>query len=383
MDFSLSDEQRMLRDHISRFAISELNGEDGQDGAEHSFPHTKWQQCGEMLLQGLPVPEELGGAGLDPLSTAIALEALGNGCRDGGLVFSVCAHLLACVIPVWKHGTAAQHERYLARLCNGELIAVNGMTEPGTGSDAFSMQTRAVPEGDGFIINGSKTFGSNGPIADVAVVYATTDPDKGYHGGVTAFLIEKGTPGFRSGQQFEKMGLHSCPIGELVLEDVYVPADSVIGRVGEGASIFSESMDWERACLVAAHVGTIQWLLDQAIEYARTRRQGGQTISKFQAVSHRLVDIKVRLEASRLLTYQAAAGLTRPRTASMNASIAKLFASESLLTSAIDTLRVFGGYGLMTEYGIESVVSDGVAGTIYSGTSDIQRNIIARWLGLL
>jgi hypothetical protein len=257
------------------------------------------------------------------------------------------------------------------------------MTEPATGSDAFSMQTRAVPKGSGFLINGNKTFSSNGPIADVAVVYAATDPDKGYHGGVTAFLIEKGTPGFRPGQTFRKMGLQSCPIGELVLEDVFVPAEAVLGEVGGGAAIFSESMDWERACLVAAHVGTIEWLLEQAVNYARTRKQGGQTISKFQAVSHRIVDVKVRLEASRLLTYQAAAGLSRPRTASMNASIAKLFVSESLLTSAIDTVRIFGGYGLMTEYGIESIVRDSVAGTIYSGTSDIQRNIIARWLGLL
>ena len=298
-------------------------------------------------------------------------------------MFSVCAHLLACVIPVWKHGTSELQERYLPDLCNGAKIAVNGMTEPGTGSDAFSMKTRAVPQGSGFVINGTKTFSSNGPVADIAVVYATTDPEKGYHGGVTAFLIEIDTPGFGSGQKFQKMGLHSCPIGELVMEDVFVPAEAVLGRVGEGAAIFSESMDWERACLVAAHVGTVQWLLEQAIEYARTRKQGGQTISKFQAVSHRVVDVKVRLEASRLLTYKAAAGLNRPRTASMNASIAKLFVSESLLTSAIDTLRVFGGYGLMTEYGIESVVRDGMAGIIYSGTSDIQRNIIARWLGLL
>lgn len=373
----------MLRDQIFRFASSELNSEVHDESQKHNFPHVKWLQCGEMRLQGLPVPEELGGAGLDPLSTAIALEALGNGCRDGGLVFSICAHMLACVVPIWKHGSATQHEQYMAQLCAGELIAVNGMTEPGSGSDAFAMQTHAVREGNGFIINGNKTFSSNGPVADIAVVYAKTDPDKGYHGGITAFIIEKGTPGFHSGQQFEKMGLQNCPIGELVFENVYVPAESVIGNVGGGAAIFSESMDWERACLVAAHVGTMQWLLEQAIEYARSRRQGGQTISKFQAISHRLVDIKVKLEASRLLTYQAAAGLVRPRTASMNASIAKLFVSESLLTSAIDTLRVFGGNGLMTEYGIESIVRDGVAGTIYSGTSDIQKNIIARWLGLL
>lgn len=373
----------MLYEQISRFAASELNRTEAESGSEHEFPHARWLKCGEMGLQGLPVAEEFGGAGLDPVSTAIALEALGYGCRDGGLVFSVCAHLLACVIPVWKHGTPEQQARLLPDLCSGRKICVNGMTEPGTGSDAFAMKTRAVAKGSGFVINGSKTFSSNGPVADIGLVYAATDPDKGYHGGVTAFLIEKDTPGFSSGQKFQKMGLHSCPIGELVLEDVYVPAEAVLGKVGGGAAIFTESMDWERACLIAAHVGTIEWLLEQAIEYARTRKQGGQTISKFQSISNRVVDVKVRLEASRLLTYKAAAGLIKPRTASMNASIAKLFVSESLLTSAIDTLRVFGGYGLMTDYGIESVVRDGAAGIIYSGTSDIQRNIVARWLGLL
>jgi len=373
----------MLYEQISRFASSELNATEEESGSERDFPQARWEKAGEMYLQGLPVPEELGGVGLDPVSTAVALEALGYGCRDGGLVFAVCAHLLACVVPVWKYGTPEQHERYLRDMCSGAKIAVNGMTEPGTGSDAFSMKTRAVPKDSGFVLNGTKTFSSNGPIADVAVVYATTDPEKGYHGGVTAFLIDKDTPGFSSGQRFQKMGLHSCPIGELVMEDVYVPAEAVLGKVGGGAPMFSESMDWERACLVAAHIGTIQWLMEQAIEYARTRKQGGQIISKFQAVSHRVVDVKVRLEASRLLTYKAAAGLVRPQTASMNASIAKLFVSESLLTSAIDTLRTFGGYGLMADYGIEGVVRDSVAGIIYSGTSDIQRNIIARWLGLL
>lgn len=383
MDFSFTDEQRMLYEQISRFASSELNSTEEESGSERDFPQARWEKAGEMYLQGLAVPEELGGVGLDPISTAVALEALGYGCRDGGLVFAICAHLLACVIPVWKHGTPEQHERYLRDLCCGAKIAVNGMTEPGTGSDAFSMKTRAVPKGSGFVLNGTKTFSSNGPIADVALVYATTDAEKGYHGGVTAFLIDKDTPGFSSGQRFQKMGLHSCPIGELVMEDVYVPAEAVLGKVGGGAPMFSESMDWERACLIAAHIGTIQWLMEQAIEYARTRKQGGQTISKFQAVSHRVVDIKMRLEAGRLLTYKAAAGLVRPQTASMNASIAKLFVSESLLTSAIDTLRTFGGYGLMADYGIEGVVRDSVGGIIYSGTSDIQRNIIARWLGLL
>lgn len=383
MEFSYSDDQRMLREQISRFATTELRDGESSTAAEGSFPVEKWRKCGEMRLQGLPVPESLGGAGLDPLSTAIALEALGYGCRDGGLVFAICAHLLACVVPIWKHGSPELHARYLADLCSGAKIAVNGMTEPGTGSDAFAMQTRAVPKGSGFVITGAKTFSSNAPVADVAVVYASTDREKGYHGGITAFVVESGAEGFRTGQTFRKLGLHNCPIGELLLDDVYVPASAVIGRVGQGAAIFSESMDWERACLVACHIGTIEWLIERAVEYARTRKQSGQTISKFQAVAHRIVDTKVRLEAGRYLTYKAAAGLERPRTASMDASIAKLYVSESLLSSALDTLRVFGGYGLMSEYGIEQVVRDSVAGTIYSGTSDIQRNIIARWLKLL
>jgi alkylation response protein AidB-like acyl-CoA dehydrogenase len=380
VDFTLSEEQRMLRSEIRRFAAAELNPV--EDGADTRFPAERWRKCGEMRLQGLPVPEEQGGAGLDPLTTAIALEALGYGCRDGGLVFAVCAHLLACVVPVWKHGSEAQRRRYLPDLCTGRLVAVNGMTEPGTGSDAFAMQTRAVARDGGYVLKGTKIFSSNAPVADLALVYAATDPARGYHGGITAFLVEKGTAGFRTGQTFRKLGLHSCPIGELILEDVFVPADAVLGEVGGGAPIFTESMDWERACLVASHLGTIEWLLERALEYARTRKQGGQAIGRFQAVSHRIADMKVRLEAGRWLTYRAADGLNHPRTAQMDASIAKLYVSESLLSSAIDTLRVFGGYGLMVEYGIERIVRDSVAGTIYSGTSDIQRNIIARWLGL-
>ena len=183
MDFALSDEQRMLRDTVVRFAQKELNEGIVERDHEHTFSHELWLKCGQMGLQGLPVPEEQGGMGLDPLSVTVALEALGYGCRDGGLVFAICAHLLACVVPIWKHGTEEQKRRYLPKLCDGTLIAVNAMTEPGTGSDAFAMSTKATPDGDGFRINGTKTFSSNGPIADVALVYAITDPEKGYHGG--------------------------------------------------------------------------------------------------------------------------------------------------------------------------------------------------------
>jgi alkylation response protein AidB-like acyl-CoA dehydrogenase len=307
---------------------------------------------------------------------------LGYGCRDGGLVFALCAHLLACVVPVWKHGSETQHRRYLEALCRGRLVAVNAMTEPGTGSDPFAMRTRATREGDGYRINGTKTFSSNGPVADIALVYALTDAEKGYHGGVTAFLVEKGTPGFYPAQTFEKLGLRTCPIGELVLEDVWVPDDAVLGGVGGGATLFTQSMDWERTCLVACHVGTMQRLLEEVVRYARTRTQFGQPIGKFQAVSHRIADMKVRLEASRLLTFSAASRLDHGRSASLEASMTKLFVSESLLRSALDAVQVLGGYGVMVEYEVERALRDAVASTIYSGTSEMQRNIIARWLGL-
>jgi alkylation response protein AidB-like acyl-CoA dehydrogenase len=256
------------------------------------------------------------------------------------------------------------------------------MTEPQTGSNAFAMGTRAVRDGAGFRLNGTKTFSSNGPIADVALVYAITDEQKGYHGGVTAFLVERETKGFSSGQKFEKLGLRTCPIGELVLDDAWVPESSVLGGVGGGSTVFTESMDWERACLGATHVGTMRRLLEESIQQARTRSQGGQPIGKFQAVSHRIADMKVRLEASRLLAYHAASRLGQARDVAMDASIAKLFVSESLVQSALDSVQILGGYGFMSDYEAERVLRDSIGSRLYSGTSEVQRNIIARWLGL-
>jgi alkylation response protein AidB-like acyl-CoA dehydrogenase len=382
MDFSLTEEQKLLRRQIIRFAQKELNKEVSERDRGQIFPLELWLKCGDMGFQGLPVPDEYGGSGLDPLSTAIALEAMGYGCHDGGLAFAICAHLLACVVPIWKFGNEEQKRRYLPVLCTGRLIAVNAMTEPGSGSDVFSMSTRADPEGYDFRINGTKMFGSNGPVADLAIVFAITDPAKGYHGGVTAFLLEKGTPGFEIGQKFEKMGLRTCLISELVFKDVYVSKNTILGSLGGGAAILSHSMEWERVCLFASHVGTMERLLEKSIEYARNRRQFGQPIGKFQAISHRIADMKVKLEAARLLIQKAAWNLEKSKKVSLDASIAKLFVSESLVNTALDAVQIFGGYGFMTEYELERTLRDAVGSTIYSGTSEIQRNIIASWLGL-
>lgn len=382
MDFSLSEEQRILRDSIIQFARAELNHDIQRRDREQQFDRTLWEKCASMGLQGLPVDEQYGGSGADPVTTAVALEALGYGCHDSGLNFSLCAHLLACVVPIWKHGTAQQKAEFLPGLCDGRWIAVNAMSETETGSDSFAMRTRATPCGNGWLINGTKTFCSNGPVADVAVVYAVTDPEKGFHGGVTVFLVTRDSEGFKPGQHFEKMGLRTAPLSELLFDDVFVPQGRVLGAVGGGAPLFTESMDWERALLVACHVGTMQRLMETAIDHARTRRQYGQIIGKFQAISHRIADIKVRLDAARLLTYHAASQLGNTWSAGRDAAIAKLYTSEALVETARDVVQVLGGYGFMAEYHVERALRDATASTIYSGTSEIQRNIIARWLGL-
>ena len=382
MNFAITPEQRELRESIIKFAKARLNPGIIERDREQTFSRELWMECARMGLTGLPIPEEYGGAGLDPVTMALALEAFGYGCEDRGLAFSICAHLLPCTVPIWKYGNEEQKRRWLPGLCDGSVIAVNGMTEPGSGSDAFGMRTTAVKDGTGWRINGTKMFSSNGPIADLAVVFAFTDTAKGFNGGVSAFLVPRDAPGFRPGQKFEKMGLRTSPIGELVLDDVRVGDDALLGGVGGGSTLFTHSMDWERTFLFALHVGAMEALLEKAITYARTRTQFGQPIAKFQAVSHKIADMKVRLEAARLLVYRTAWKVGEGKNVSMDASISKLFASESLLKTALDVVQVLGGYGFMTEYEVERALRDAVGGTIYSGTSEMQRNIISRWLGL-
>jgi hypothetical protein len=382
MDFALSDEQKLLRDSIVKFARSALNDNLIERDRNEAFSRELWRECARMGITGLPVPAEFGGTGLDPLSCAIALEALGYGCRDGGLVFALSAHILACAVPVWRHGNEMQRRRYLPGLCDGSLIGAHAITEPESGSDTFSMRTRAERTPDGWRLNGTKTFVSNGPVADVMVVFAVTDPAKGFHGGLTAFVLERGMSGLSTGQKFDKMGLRTSPIGEVLFDDLRVGDDAVLGNVGGGAAIFATAMDWERILLVAGHVGIMERLLETAVSYARTRKQFGQVIGKFQAVAHKIADIKVRLEAARLLTYRAAWQLESARNSSLIASITKLHVSEALVATGLDVVQLHGGYGFMTEYEVERALRDSVGATIYSGTSEMQRNIIARWLGL-
>lgn len=382
MNFALTEDQEMLRDEIVHFARQELNKDIIERDRNQQFPHDLWLKCGEMGMQGLPVPEEYGGAGLDALSTAVALDALGYGCEDGGLSFSICAHLLACVIPIVNHGSEEQKQRYLPKLCSGELIAVNAMSEPGSGSDAYNMKTRAIREGDGYRINGTKIWSTNGPVADLAILYAVTDPEKGYYGGTSVFLVDKETPGFAAGQKFEKMGLRTSPIGEMVFEDMFLHESTLVGGEGAGTTLFTQSMEWERVCIGAKHCGTMQRLMEKSISYAKEREAFGQPISNYEAVSNKIADMKMRLEGARLLAYQGATRLDKARDVAIDSSMTKIFVSEALVQTALDTVQIYGGNGFTTDYEVERTLRDSIGGKIYSGANEIQRNILAKWLGL-
>ena len=378
MNFAFTTEQRDLHDRVCAFARGRLNP---MLRAAPDLSRELWSACGEFGLLGLSVPAAHGGLGLDALTTAIALEAFGYACDDMGLVFSVAAHLLSVLMPIAEHGTDAQRERVLPRACRGEWIGGNAITEANAGSDAFALSTTATQSGDEWIISGTKTYVTNGPVADVLLVYAATRESAGPL-GISAFLVERGTPGVRVGKPFEKMGLARSPVASVYFEECRVPSSQIVGRVDRGASIFNRSMAWERACLFAAYVGRGQRLLEATIEHVRTREQFGKSLAKNQAVAHRVVDMKLRLEASRLLLYRACWLLANGEASAADIALSKLAVSEAAIASSLDAVRLHGGAGYLEETGIAAHLRDAVPSAIFSGTSEIQREIVAAALGL-
>jgi alkylation response protein AidB-like acyl-CoA dehydrogenase len=376
----LTAEQKEFRSQVVEFARS-LDDDVLDRDANGTFAADEWRRCAEFGIQGLPVPEEFGGLGAEPSMIIVALEALGYGCSDNGLLFSLNAQMWACELPLLRFGSEAQKRRYLPGLCDGSLVAAHGMSEPGSGSDAFSLQTSAVREGDSYVLNGSKTFVTNGPIADVFVVFATLDRSKGL-AALTAFVIERDTPGLTVGQPIHKLGLRTSQMSELFLDNCTVQADHVLGQPGGGMAVFGSAMEWERAMILACTLGTMQRELERCITYARERRQFGRSIGKNQAVAHRIVDMKMRLEAARLLLYQVGSVMDAGKAKPIDSALAKLYVSEAFVQSSMDAIQIHGGYGYMTEYEVERHLRDAIASKIYSGTSEIQRNIIAGYLGL-
>jgi alkylation response protein AidB-like acyl-CoA dehydrogenase len=381
MSFEINEEQHAFRDLVMSFARRELNEGRIEYDADGFFSRVTWRKCAELGIQGLMVPAEYGGAGADVMTFIVAMEALGFACHDNGLLFSLNAQILSCQHPILTFGSEEQKRRYLPGLSSGEVIAAHGMSEPGSGSDAFSLATSARLEGDYYVLDGSKTFVTNAPIADLFLVFATVDRSKGW-AGLCAFLVDRDTPGLSVGKPLHKMGLNTSPMGEVFFDDCKVSASAMLGKVSGGMAIFNAGMERERSLIMACAVGTMERNLERCIRHAHERRQFGQTIGKFQSVSNRIVDMKLRLETARLLIYRLGWLMDQGRPGALDSALVKLYLSECFVESSQDALRVLGGYGYMSEYDVEQDVRDAFGGVLYSGTSDIQRNLVARHLGL-
>ncbi len=381
MDLSWTPEQKELFAKIEQFAAAELNTDLIARDRESRFNREGFKRCGEMGIQGLAVPVEYGGRGLDPLTTVGALERLGYACRDNGLIFSLNAHMWTACAPLVGFGNEQQKKKYLPGLCNGELVGGNAMTEPNSGSDAYAMTATAEKKGDRYILNGRKTYISNAPVADVLVALATTDPTKGA-AGITAFIVETKFKGFSVVRSIDKMGLRTSPMGELLFDNLEVPEENRLGREGAGSSLFTHSMTWERGCILASAVGTMERLLETCIRFAKKRKAFGQSIGKFQHVGSKIVDMKLRLETARSILYQSAYQRSIGRTAILESALSKLHISDCWVRCCEDAIQIHGGLGYMTEGEIERELRDAMGSRIYSGTNEIQRNLIASMLGL-
>jgi alkylation response protein AidB-like acyl-CoA dehydrogenase len=378
---NLTDDQLRLQDSAIAFARQALQYDMVAADAAETFNHDGWRRCAEFGVLGMPIPEQYGGLGLGLTSLLAVMEGLGYGTRDQGLLFSLNAHLWTNSIPILLYGTEAQRARYLPGLSDGSRIGANAASEPDAGSDIFSMRTRAVKDGDAYVVTGTKMFVTNATVADVIVAYATIDPALGAT-GITAFIIERETPGLTISRKLHKMGLRTSPMAEVIFEECRVPACQRLGREGRGVEVFECSMEWERGSILASCLGVMRRQLEDCIRHARERKQFGRPIGKNQAVANRIVDMRVRLDTCRALVYRLGALKDRHENAMVESAIAKLHVSQCFVQSSLDAIQIHGGYGYMIEQEIERDLRDAVGSSLYSGTSEIQRNIIARALGL-
>jgi len=378
----LSDAQRQRVDATLQFARTRLSPGARERDAAGTFDRALWNEAAAFGLCGLPLPEENGGSGLDAYDTMLVVEALGKGCEDGGLVFSLCAHMFASAVPFWRSKSTALHERYLADIAAGKLICANGTSEPEAGSDVYAMKTTAKKTDDGhYVLDGTKCFITNAPVADLFLIYAATAPGKGFF-GISAFLVPRDTPGLTVTPEHEKTGLRTSPWGSLYLEGLRVPESSLVGKLGSGAALFAESMVWERACLFAYYVGAMERTLERCIEHVKARQQFGHKLASFQSVSNRLVDMKLRLEAGRLLLYRAGELHRAGKRCDEAIALSKLWISEAAVQSGLDAVQIFGASGVATDTGVDALLRDAIPSRIFSGTSEMQRLIIARMMGL-
>jgi len=376
MDFTIPEEYIHFRDSVYKFAKDRIAPRAEELDLKGEFGWENWHEMAEMGLLGLPFPEEYGGSNASPLATCLAMEAMAHAGSDSGTTLSWGAHTILCGIPIMLLGTKEQKERYLPRIASGEWIGGFGLTEPEAGSDAASLKTSAVKKDDCWILNGSKMFITNGSIGHVFIVFAVTDKSAG-NKGISAFIVEQEFPGFSAGKELKKLGNRTSPTSELVFDQCEVPEENLLGPLNRGfLAVGKETLEWERSCMIAPIVGGMEYLLEACIEYAKNRKQFGQPIGQFQAIQHKLADMKVALEASRLLVYRVAWLKERGQSAMLEASITKLFVTEQMVKVANEAVQIFGGYGYVHEYPVERAYRDAKLGTIGAGTSEVQKMII-------
>ena len=382
MDFDWSGEQKARRQAVIDFARSELDNAGAQQrDRDGVFPREDWDRCARNGLLRLSVPEAYGGEGLDLLTGVLIMEGFGYGCPDTGLGFALNTQLWTVQYPLAEYGSEDQKRRFLPGLADGTLIGAHALSEPESGSDAFALHMTAERVDGGYVLNGVKHLVTLGPIADVALVFASTNPAAG-RWGISAFIVERGAEGFTATPSRDKMGLRTAPLGDLLFEDCFVAEWQRVGAEGAGASISTHSLEVERCCILASQLGTMERQLEHAVARANSRRQFGRPIGKFQAVSNRVVDMRLRLETARLLLYKVAWLKQEGRPAMLEAALLKLHLSESFTASGLDAIRIHGGEGYLTALGVERDLRDAIGGLLYAGTSDIQRNIVAALMGL-
>lgn len=379
MDFAWSAAQSALNKKIAEFAQNELGHDLAARDRGQIFDGDGWLRCGEIGLTGLCAPSQYGGAGGDALDMLAALEGLGYGSRDNGLNFSIGAHLWGCVTPLNLFGNVKQKEYYLPHLCSGKWIGALAATELDAGSDIYNIKTSAVLSNDGYVLNGHKVMITNAPRAQVFIVLARLE-GKPQNQDLCAFLIEKDSPGLQVGPSVEKMGLRTAMMGEITLQNCLVPSENLLGEAGNGMVIFLQAMEWERGLILAPALGTMQRQLETCQVRVRERKQFGQAIGQFQRVADRIVEMHMLLESSRSFIRKFAWLKSKKRTAQLEASMAKLHTSEAWIQVSQAALQIHGGMGYLSENEIERDLRDALGSRIYSGTSEIQRDIIARWL---
>lgn len=380
MDFNLTEDQLIICESIKELCRKKLNENTFEDDEKSNFPLKKWKICGEFGIQGLPIPEEYGGLDQDLLTTALAIRSLGCGCKDEGLVFSICAHMLTCVIPIWQFGSEEQKKKFLPLVASGEMIGGNGITEADAGSDTSAIRTKVTKEDGYYIIDGSKIFVTNGPVADLLIIYAK-HPQGMKMLDISAFIIEQETEGFNIGQVFRKMGLRTAPLSEVILDKCKVPAGSLLGRERLGMKVFNHSMLWERIVMGAYHIGSMQQQYDLVLEYANQRKQFGQKIIRFQNIADKLIEMKMRIQLAELMLYKVCWNYDNNKTNLTEAAMLKLLTSEYKVKNSLDSVQIFGAYGYLKESQVEKQLRDSIASKIYSGTTEIQRKIISENMG--